>query len=80
MSRPLLSWTPAQAIQVQRKYVSSDYNISAMQRFVLLFSPQTWPMCFLSLRCTSIVGWKSARMMLTVRSVVPSFVSIPQYT
>lgn len=42
MSRPLLSWTPAQAIQVQRKYVSSDYNISAMQRFVLLFSPQTW--------------------------------------
>lgn len=37
MSRPLPSWTPAQAIQVQRKYVSSDYNISATQRFV--FSP-----------------------------------------
>lgn len=33
MSRPLPSWTPAQAIQVQRKYVSSDY-ISATQRFV----------------------------------------------
>lgn len=78
MSRPLPSWTPAQAIQVQRKYVSSDYNISATQRFV--FPPTDLAMCFLSLRCTSIVGWKSARMTLTVRSVVPSFVSIPQYT
>lgn len=79
MSRPLPSWTPAQAIQVQRKYVSSDYNISATQRFVF-FPPTDLAMCFLSLRCTSIVGWKSARMTLIVRSVVPSFVSIPQYT
>lgn len=40
MLRPLPSWTPAQAIQVQRKYVLSDYNISATQCFV--FFPQTW--------------------------------------
>lgn len=38
MSRPLPSWTPAQAIQVQRKYVS--YYISPTQCFL---SPwQTW--------------------------------------
>lgn len=35
--------------------------------------------CYLSLRCTSTAGWKSAQTMLNVRSVAPSSVSTWQY-